>query len=170
MTWPHPVVSLSTELAHRCRRCAYETDVAVYLVDNEVVHVVIIEVHDSDFAVRVSFFGNFDQLLTCCNPSFFSEFIGIGTILKFLQGGSSGLVQDVGNVGHALEESDGQARYRELFFVAHGPVSVFQVVVLRRAEFLDASVSAVVVRYEESFVRNHLTCTSAAELYDSVFQ
>ena len=50
------------------------------------------------------------------------------------------------------------------------PGTVFQIVVLRSTEFLDAAVAAVVVRHEKSLVGNHLARAASAELYDGILQ
>ena len=83
--------------------------------------------------------------------------------LAALAGGK--LVRDV---GHALQEADGQPRAGELLLAGHGEVAVFQVVVLRGGKGLDIAVAAVVVGHQQAASGDDLSGASAAELDDGV--
>ncbi len=148
MARPHPVVGLSAELTHRCRRSAHEADVRISAVHDDVVHIVIVEARHLHAAAGVGGFG------------FLFQVIGLG----------AALLDGVRHVLHAHEEGNRETRAGNLFGKALGPVAVHQVVVLIGRESLDGTVPAVVVRDQQPLGRYHLPGASSAEVHDGIFQ
>ena len=162
---PHPVVGLTAELADGCRRSAHEAHVAVGLGDDQVGDVVVVEVHELGVAVLVGLLGLVDQGLALDLHQGIHLFgrIVLGDLLLQLR-------ESVGDVGHRLEEGDGEALGREFLGPGHGPVAVHQVVVLIGGERLDVAVAAVVVRDDEAVGGDDLAGAAAAEVDDGILQ
>ena len=152
MARPHPVVRFTSELAYRGRWRTYETDVAIYFIDNEIENIRIIESGHLYLASRIVILCYFHEVFPRGGHGFVSELFGIGAVLVLFEGGLACLVQQGGHVGHPLEERDGKPIDRQLVLVGHCPVSVLEVVVLRCAELLDAAVSAMMVGHQETLV------------------
>ena len=153
VAWPHPVVGFTAELAYRCRRCSYKTDVGIFFIYDYIVYVFIVERLDHGFAVRIGLVENPDERVGSC-----------------LEGFAFKACEVCGNIDHPFHEKYGKTRYRKLLSAVHCPVSVLEIVVLRRGKALDAAVSAVVVSYEEALVGDDLACTTAAELDNRVLE
>ena len=170
MSRPHPVVGLAAELAHRGRRSTNEAHVAVDLVYYKVIYILVVEAGDADIAVRVVCLGGLDEPLPGRLHGIVGEGIDIGTVLILLQRSLPGLLENRGDVCHALEELYRETLDGEFIPAAHGPVSVLEIVVLRGAEALDAAVAAMVVGHEQSPVGNDFARAASAELDDGVLQ
>ena len=145
MAGPHPVVGVAAELAGGCRRGAHEADVSVDFGDNQIVDIVVVEADDAHLAVGVLLAGLGDQL---------------AAVLA-----GRNLVRDV---GHALQETDGQARAGDFLLAGHGEVAVLEVVVFGGGKRLDAAVAAVVVGHQQAAAGDELAGAAAAELDDGV--
>ena len=111
---PHPVVRLASELAHTCGRGAYEADVAIYLIHNQIEHIVVVEVDRAHAASGVLLPGLVEGFLDGCFVAHL-----------------------VGDVAHALEKLHAQARHPQLLALVCRPEAVFKVVVLGGGESLD---------------------------------
>ena len=153
MTRPHPVVGLAAELSYGCRRRAHETYVGIFLIDDYVVNVPVVEGLELSLSIRDVSLDHLAERVCGCDES-----LALKT-LKVL-----------GDVGHTLEEKYGESRNRELFAALHCPVAILEVVVLRGRKALDAAVAAVVVSYEETLVRDYLSGAAAAELDDCILE
>ena len=170
MSRPHPVVGLAAELAHRGRRSTHEAHVAVDLVHYEVIYILIVEARDADIAVRMVGLGGLDESLPGSLHGVVGEIIDIGAVLILFKRSLPGLLENRGYVCHALEELYSESLDREFILVAHGPVSVLEIVVLRGAESLDTAVTAMMVGHEQSLVGNDFARAASAELDDGVLQ
>ena len=114
--------------------------------------------------------GGLDEPLPGRLHGIVGEGIDIGTVLILLQRSLPGLLENRGDVCHALEELYCETLDGEFIPAAHGPVSVLEIVVLRGAEALDAAVAAMVVGHEQSPVGNDFARAASAELDDGVLQ
>ena len=148
---PHPVVGFATELAHRSRRSGNKADVGIGAINNQVVHIVVVEARDHGAAARILGDGSVNQLL----PHFIRLFSRL----------------DLGrDILHRHQESDTQTRDRNFLGAFVGPIAFHQVVVLIGGKALDTAISAVVVGYQQALVGDDLTGAASAELDDRVFQ
>ena len=154
MTRPHPVVGLAAELAHGCGRSADEADIPIYFIQNEIIDVLVVETGDDRTAVGVVRAGLLHELLA---P-------GVDLLVGLA------VLEGRGYVLHAFEEGNRKAGNGKFHLAVEGPISVFQIIVLRGREALDAAVTAVVVGYEQAFAGNNFTGASPAELHDGVFE
>ena len=109
MAGPHPVVGLSTEFSHGCRRCSDKADIGVSLVNDHVVDILVVEAGYADPAagiVSLSLCGEFAGRILhglLCKLFFLSL---IFYLLVVLEGLLVSVVENVGNIRHVLEESD----------------------------------------------------------------
>ena len=120
---PHPVVGLTAELAHRCRRGADEADVGIGLGDDDVRVVVVVEGGEGGLAVLVAL----ERLVEKGLALDLHQGIHLGGVAYLLRDLLLGLRQQVRNVGHRLEEGDAEALGRQLPVAGHRPVAVHQV-------------------------------------------
>ena len=148
MAGPHPVVGFSAEFTHGCRGSAHEANVTVGAVNDKVVDVVVVEAGYLYAAAGIGVLGGLLQVF------------GLGAVL----------FNGVGDVFHAHEEGDGEARAGDFLSQVLGPETIHEVVVLVGGEALDAAVAAVVVGHQEALGRYHLTGATPAEVHDGVFQ
>ena len=85
--------------------------------------------------------------------------VGIHLVARLFDG----LVDGVGHLDDFLDKPHLQSRGGQLIFLAHGPESVGQVVVLHRAVLLYGVVTAVVVGENQSFGGDDFAGATAAE-------
>ena len=100
----------------------------------------------------------------------FGDLFLVFGLLVVLQGGFIGFLDHRGDIGHANEESDAESPRGKFFLEVHGPISIFEVVVLGGGERLDVAVSAVVVGDDKPLVGYHLSGASASEVDDGVLE
>ncbi len=82
-----------------------------------------------------------------------------GTSFGFCHGIRKERHDRVGHVFHPLEESCRKSFVWQLFFKAHGPEAIFQVIIFYGAVRLYLVVPTVMVCKHQALVRNDLSCT-----------
>ena len=159
---PHPVVGVGAELADRARRSAYEADVTVYLVDNQIIVVAAIYGRNGGGEERIVALGVGNHL----HGRSFHQAVALSIVLG-LAGSFFKLLCDV---GHAFHEGNGKPGHRQLLAVVHCPIAVGEVVMLDGGKALDGAVAAVVVGQQQASGRDHLAGAAAAEMHHGILQ
>ena len=162
MARPHPVIGIAAEFSNGTWWCGHQPDVAVLLVNEEVVAVSRIESFDLGFDALSLLF---DLLYELFGRLFDHRFplLLVHRRLEVLEYQSC-------NVFHPLEETDGQSWIGQFLGPGHRPESVLEIVVLDAAVPLDKAVAAVVVGQDKPFGRNHLCCAAASEQQNRILE
>ena len=120
--------------------------------------------------MRVLLVGRFHQFLLLVGHGLGNESINVRAVSVGLACLSLCRRDDVRNVCHRLKKLDSQPLAWKLLAAVHRPKSVLKVVVFHAAECLNVRVSAVVVRYKQSFIGDDFSGATAPELDNSVLQ
>ena len=161
MARPHPVVGIAAELTDRGRRSSHQTNVLEYLLDEHQILVSAEKVLNLHFLMLVVELGLFLDPLDDLRHLRFAVLLR-QRVAQLRQ-------NTIRNVADPANERHGQTRRRNLLLIGHRPETVLQVVVLDAAVALDRIESAMVVRQQQSPVRNDLAGAAVPENYDRIF-
>ena len=158
MACPHPVVGITTELAHRAGRSHYKTHVLEYIVHNHIVLVACI--------VRC-YLTHYSRALGVLCIDFVAQLFDDLHMLHFALSTFYGSFDTRSYIHNLAEIANAKPRDREFFSMIIRAESVTEVVMIHRTLALDSTKTTVVIGEDKTFVRYRNTCTAPTEYHDS---
>ncbi len=158
---PHPVVGVVAEFTDAAGGRTHKAHVGKLFVAYEEV-LVAGKVVAHQVLVVVAFCGCLGDAVDVGANGFLTGFVVhvLGDSFEYA----------VGDVFHVAHKGDFKAGGGQFLFFGCGPKTVVEVVVFEGAEFLNLTVTAVVVGQQQALVGYHLAGAAAAKYYDGVFE
>ena len=162
MARPHPVVGVAAELADRRGGRSHQPNVGVNL------H------HEGEELIPPEEGFDFDLhagVLLAELPPQRRDVLARDALILLLRGDRGDVAKDLGrHVADLADEAYLKPRSRQLLGLRHGPETILEIVVLHGRELLDRTVTAVMVREEQSLGRDDLPGAAASEDDDGILE
>ena len=157
MACPHPVVGITTELAHRAGRSHYKTYVLEYIVHN---HIVLVA------CIVGSYLTHYSRPLGVLCIDFLAQLFDDLHTLHFALSTFYGSFDTRSYVYDFAEIANAKPRDGEFFSVIIRAETITEVVMIYRTLALDSSKTTVVIGEDKTFVRYCNTGTAPTKNYD----
>ena len=157
MACPHPVVGITTELAHRAGRSHYETHVLEYIVHNYIVLVA---------CIVGSYLTHNSRPLGILCIDFLAQLFDDLHTLHFALSTFYGSFDTRSYVYDFTEIANAKPRDREFFSVIIRTETITEVVMIYRTLALDSTKTTVMIGEDKTFVRYRNTGTAPTKNYD----